>query len=109
MATFLSAQDAVDAALDAQDALEAVRVQNYRPRMRAGVHLGRPRKIGGDYLGVDVNVAARVADAAKADQVLVSDPVLERIDVDGLKVGRPKRLKAGGTPRDLHTVLVSRP
>ena len=108
MATFLSAQDAVDAALDAQDALGAVRVQNYRPRMRAGVRLGRPRKIGGDYLGVDVNVAARVADAAKADQVLVSDPVLERIDVDGLKVGRAKRLKAEGAPRDLHTVRVSR-
>ena len=46
--------------------------------MRAGVHWGRPRKLGGDYLGVDVNIAARVGDAAKADQVLASDPVLPR-------------------------------
>ena len=41
--------------------------------MRAGIHWGSPRKLGGDYLGVDVNIAARVGDAAKADQVLVSD------------------------------------
>ena len=71
---------AVDAALDAQDALPQVEVDGYRPRMRAGVHWGRPRKLGGDYLGVDVNIAARVADAAKADQVLVSDTALERLD-----------------------------
>ncbi len=66
MATFLDAQAALDAALEAQDALEQVEVDGYRPRMRAGIHWGRPRKLGGDYVGVDVNVAARVGDAAKA-------------------------------------------
>jgi adenylate cyclase len=108
MATFLAAQGAVDGALDAHDALASVEVDGYKPRMRAGVHWGRPRKLGGDYLGVDVNVAARVADAAKADQVLVSDAALERIDVDGLSTGRPRRLKADGAPRDLHVIDVSR-
>jgi len=108
MATFLTAQGAVDAALDAHDALAGVEVNGYKPRMRAGIHWGRPRKLGGDYLGVDVNVAARVADAAKADQVLMSDVALERIDVDGLSTGRPKRLKADGAPRDLHVIDVSR-
>jgi adenylate cyclase len=108
MATFLTAQEAVDAALDASDAVASVEVDGYKPRMRAGVHWGRPRKLGGDYLGVDVNVAARVADAAKADQVLVSEAALERIDVDGLSTGRPKRLKADGAPRDLHVIDVSR-
>jgi adenylate cyclase len=108
MATFLSAQAAVDAALEAQDAIKEVEVQGYRPRMRAGVHWGRPRKMGGDYLGVDVNIAARVGDAAKADQVLVSDAVLERVDADGLRTGRPKRLRAQGAPRELQVVRVSR-
>jgi adenylate cyclase len=108
MATFLDAQSAVDAALDAHDALEAVRIDGYRPRMRAGVHWGRPRKIGGDYLGIDVNVAARVADAAKADQVLVSDAVLTRIERSGLRAGRAKRLKADGAPRDLEVVPITR-
>jgi adenylate cyclase len=108
MATFVSVQDAVDAALDAHDALARVTVDGYHPRMRAGVHWGRPRQLGGDYLGVDVNIAARVADAAKADQVLVSDGALSRIDADALIVGRPKRLKAQGAPRDLRVVEVSR-
>ena len=108
MATFLSVQDAVDAALDAGEALMDVSVDGYRPRMRAGVHWGRPRPLGGDYLGVDVNIAARVAEAAKAGQVLVSESALSRIDVEGLTVGRQKRLKARGAPRDLRVMEVSR-
>lgn len=108
MATFLTAQDALDAALDAQEALAAVEVAGYTPRMRAGVHWGRPRRLGGDYLGVDVNIAARVADAAKAEQVAVSDPALARISLDGLQSTRSKRLKAQGAPRDLHYAVLSR-
>jgi class 3 adenylate cyclase len=108
MATFLSVQDTVDAALDAHDALRGVLVHGYQPRMRAGVHWGRPRPLGGDYLGVDVNIAARVADAAKADQVLVSESALLRIDQEALTLGRAKRLKAQGAPRGLRVVEVSR-
>jgi adenylate cyclase len=108
MATFVRVQEAVDAALDAQEALADVEVQGYRPRMRAGVHCGRPRKLGGDYIGVDVNIAARVADAAKANQVLVSEPALSRLELDGLETGKRKRLKADGTPREMYTVAISR-
>jgi adenylate cyclase len=108
MATFLDAGGAVAAALDAQDAVQQIEYEGYRPRMRAGVHWGRPRKLGGDYLGVDVNVAARVADAAKAEQVLISDAILGRLDSDELRTGRVKRLKADGAPRDLHVAQVSR-
>ena len=108
MATFLNGQAAVDAALDAQDAVRDIEVDGYSPRMRAGVHWGRPRKLGGDYLGVDVNVAARVVSAAKADQVLVSGVLLAQIDGDGLRTGRSKRLRADGTPSDLRVVSVTR-
>ncbi len=108
MATFLDAQEAVEAALDAHDALAEVDIGGYRPRMRAGVHWGRPRRLGGDYLGVDVNIAARVGEAAKADEVVVSDQVLERIDLDDIHTARAKRLRADGAPRDLHVVRVSR-
>jgi adenylate cyclase len=108
MATFLSPQAAVDAALDAQHAVAQVEVDGYRPQMRAGVHFGRPRKLGGDYLGVDVNIAARVGAAAKADQVLVSDSALARIDTAALQTGRRKRLRADGAPRDLQVTAVSR-
>ncbi|MFZ0040882.1 MAG: adenylate/guanylate cyclase domain-containing protein [Solirubrobacteraceae bacterium] len=108
MATFLSGQEAVEAALDAQAAVKEIDVDGYQPKMRAGIHWGAPRKLGGDYLGVDVNVAARVADAAKADQVLVSDVLLAKIDLDGLRAGRSKRLRAEGAPRELHVASISR-
>jgi class 3 adenylate cyclase len=108
MATFLTAQAALDAALSAQDAVSVIHVAGYTPELRCGVHFGRPRKLGGDYLGVDVNIAARVADAAKGGQVLVSDPVLQRIRQDGLKLARSKRLRAQGAPRDLYVTAVSR-
>ncbi len=108
MATFLDVQPAVDAALDIQEALQAIELEGYKPRIRAGMHWGRPRKLGGDYLGVDVNIAARVAEAAKADQVLVSDTALPRLRVDNLQLGKRKRLRSEGAPREMHITSVSR-
>jgi adenylate cyclase len=108
MATFLHADQAVAAALDAQEAVQRIELDGYQPRMRAGVHWGRPRKLGGDYLGVDVNIAARVADAAKPNQVLISHAILARIDLAAVRTGKVKRLKAHGAPRDLQVVQVSR-
>jgi adenylate cyclase len=55
-----------------------------------------------------VNIAARVADAAKADQVLVSEGALSRLDPGAVAVGRSRRLKAQGAPRGLRVVEVSR-
>jgi adenylate cyclase len=108
MATLPSAQAGVEAALDAQAGMDNIDVGEHRPRLRAGLHWGCPRKLGGDYLGVDVNIAARVCEAAKADHLLVSEPVLELIELDGLRTGRSKRLRADGAPRGLCVVRVSR-
>jgi adenylate cyclase len=108
MASFSNPRDAVDAALDAQDSVARIEVDGYTPRMRAGVHWGRPRRLGGDYLGIDVNIAARVGDAAKADQVLVSDTALTQIEAADLRIGRQRRLRAEGAPRDMHVATVSR-
>jgi adenylate cyclase len=101
MAVFDHPQPAVEAALEAHNALARIDVDGYQPQMRAGVHHGRPRKLGGDYLGVDVNIAARVADSAKGGQLLVSEPVCEMLDAGLFEVGRPKRLRAEGAPKDL--------
>jgi adenylate cyclase len=108
MASFIDPRAAIDAALDAQESVSKIELDGYRPRMRAGIHWGRPRKLGGDYLGVDVNIAARVGDAAKADQVLVSDMALMQIEAVDLRVGRQRRLRADGAPRDMHVAPVSR-
>ena len=101
MAVFAEPDDAVDAALDAVRAVGAVEVQGHRPRMRAGVHVGRPRRLGGDLFGVDVNVAARVMAAADPGQVLVSEPVAERLDDERLEVRRRRRFRAKGAPKGL--------
>jgi adenylate cyclase len=108
MASFLTVQDAVEAGLDAQDSLATIEVHGYQPRMRAGVHWGRPRRLGGDLLGVDVNIAARVVDAAKPGEMLVSDAAAELLDAEHLRIGRTRRLRAQGAPRDMHVVRVSR-
>jgi adenylate cyclase len=108
MASFTRVPDAIEAALDAHDSLGGITVDGYQPRMRAGVHYGRPRRLGGDLLGVDVNIAARVGDAAKAGELLVSDSALELLDGDGLRRGRTRRLRADGVPRDMLVARVSR-
>ncbi|MFL5315764.1 MAG: adenylate/guanylate cyclase domain-containing protein [Microvirga sp.] len=108
MAAFSDPDAAVEAALTAQEALDEVEVAGHRPRMRAGVHHGRPRSLGGDYLGVDVNVAARVAEGAKAGELLVSEPTCEQLDQERFQAAKPKRLKAEGAPRELRTRAITR-
>ena len=108
MASFATPDSAVEAALSAQEALTDVEVGGYRPKMRAGAHHGRPRNLGGDLLGVDVNVAARVAEGAKADEVLVSEPTCEQLDPERFQAAKPKRLRAEGAPRELRTRAVTR-
>ena len=39
--------------------------------MRVGIHTGRPQRIGSDWLGVDVNIAARVMECASKGGVLI--------------------------------------
>jgi adenylate cyclase len=108
MATFLDPTDAVEAVLDAQGAIAGVEVLGERPRMRAGAHHGLPRRVGRDYLGVDVNVAARVAQAAKADELLVSGTVRDRLDGDRFRIKRKLRFRAKGAPKDLEVFAVAR-
>jgi adenylate cyclase len=79
----------------------------YTPCLRAGLHVGRPRRLGGDYLGVDVNIAARLADEAAGGELLVSDVVLERLDADAFEVKRRRRFKVKGVPRDLAAYSLS--
>lgn len=107
MAAFWDAPDAVAAAFDAAERVAPIEVDGYRPRLRTGVHLGRPRKLGGDYFGVDVNVAARLAEAAKPNEILVSDRVLERL-APGTTEAKKRRFSAKGAPRGMSAYSVSR-
>lgn len=108
MAVFGDAFDGVEAALRIQEGLAAVEVAGHRPQLRAGLHHGHPRSLGGDYLGADVNIAARVSAAAGPGEVLVSDAVLDGIDSSGLEVKRVRGFRAKGAPRKLEVFRVSR-
>ena len=110
MAVFTDPATAVRAVRTALEAVKAVEVDGYTPRMRAGIHTGRPQRIGSDWLGVDVNIAARVMERATRGGLIVSQTTLERIsDEDfealGVSAKRIRRQvftsKADGVPPDL--------
>jgi adenylate cyclase len=108
MAVFGDPRAAVDAALDIQHELDTVEVRGHRPKLRAGLHVGTPQRVGRDFLGTDVNVAARVGAAAGPGELLVSGAVLDAIDQTGLSVKRRRGFRAKGTPADLQVFTVRR-
>jgi len=110
MAVFTEPATAVRATLEALEAVNTVEVEGYTPRMRAGIHTGRPQRIGSDWLGVDVNVAARVMERATRGGLIVSGQTLEKIsaedlDLLGVNTKRIRRQvfapRQSGVPTDL--------
>lgn len=108
MAAFGDPAAAVEAAFETRQGLGGIDVAGHRPRMRFGVHSGKPRRLGGDYFGVDVNVAARVAAAAGGGEVLVSDAVRDRLDPEQIATRRRWRFKHKGTPKGLQAFVAER-
>lgn len=109
MAVFLEPHEAVDGVIAGRERLERVVADGYQPRMRAGLHLGKPRKLGGDYLGVDVNIAARLVEAASGDEILVSESVLSELDPERVAAKRRRWFKAKGAPKDLEAYSLQAP
>lgn len=110
MAVFDDPATAVGAVLTALDAVKTVEVDGHTPLMRAGIHTGRPQRIGSDWLGIDVNVAARIMNRAARGGVVVSNVALEGIsdedfDALGITAKRVRKqlfsTKAPGVPDDL--------
>ncbi len=90
MATFPAPQLAFDAVQEALARIAEVQVAGHRPRLKAALHTGRPKAMGGDYLGVDVNIAARLVEKAGPDEVLVSDTALAGLNPETTSVRRKK-------------------
>jgi adenylate cyclase len=101
MAVFQHPEQAVRAVLELQRTLAGITVQGHTPLVRAGVHVGRPRRIGRDYLGVDVNVAARIVAAAGPGEMLASETACRQMDSSAFTFGRLRRLEAPGAPTEL--------
>jgi adenylate cyclase len=107
MAVFREPAAAVTAALRAGASVGEIDFDGYRPEMRAGVHVGHPKRVGGDYLGIDVNIAARLTEAASGGEVLISEPLCERLEGDAFEL-KKRRFKAKGAPRELAVYRVKR-
>jgi class 3 adenylate cyclase len=110
MAVFPDPITAIRAVRTASSALKLVEVEGYTPAMRVGIHTGRPQRIGSDWLGVDVNVAARVMESAGKGGIHISGPTLEQISEDhldalGVTVKRVRRPvfshRPSGVPTDI--------
>ncbi len=84
MAVFQTPEIAITAVLAANEALKDISVNGYVPKMRIGIHSGKPFKIGSDWLGIDVNIAARVMERAKKGGIMVSGPTLDRLPLGRL-------------------------
>jgi adenylate cyclase len=107
MAVFGDASSATEAAFEACERVAMVNVAGHCPRLRTGIHLGRPRKVGRDYLGVDVNIAARLAESAQPNEILVSSPTLSALDPGSVSATR-REFQARGAPPDLVAHAVRR-
>ena len=111
MAVFASPSDALGAVTAAQKRLQEIEVAGYRPVLRAGMHVGRPERVGDDYFGVDVNIAARVAEAATGGEILATDKVLAELDPDSVKTRRKRMFRAKGVPTEIKvfSIRVAKP
>ena len=110
MAVFEDPTVALRAVLAAKEALKAVEVAGYTPRMRVGIHTGRPQRLAADWLGIDVNIAARVMERATKGGIMVSSSTLDLIsqselDALGIVAKRARKPifahKSAGIPADL--------
>jgi class 3 adenylate cyclase len=71
---FVDAMAALRAAADIQrDLATHAWPDGHEFRVRIGVHTGQAVVAGDDYVGLDVNRAARIANAANGGQTIVSD------------------------------------
>jgi predicted ATPase len=84
---FPSAKEAVAAATEAQQSLQAGPIS-----VRMGLHTGESKLTEEGYVGLDVHRAARIAAAGHGGQVLLSQATRELVDAEVKDLG-PHRLK----------------
>ena len=109
---FKDPSSAVSAAVAVQRSLQAFPwPEGADVRVRIGIHTGAGTLGGDDYVGVDVNVAARIAAAAHGGQILISQAtraLTERTlgeDVEFQDLGE-HHLKGLNRPERLHQVII---
>ncbi len=99
MAAFHTPEGAVGAAVSLGPDLRACKTIDVPLAVRIGVHTGAVVTEKGDLFGTNVAMAARIAAAARGDEVLVSEAVREQVgDVDELRFRRRRAARFKGLP-----------
>ncbi len=112
MAAFRRPRDGLGAALAMLERTAELDMGTGRPALSIGLHLGTPQRVGRDYLGTDVNIAARLAEAAGPGEILASGALIGSVGSDmlaGLLVQRRRDFRAKGTPPGLEVYAISNP
>jgi adenylate cyclase len=97
MIAFADPEQAVRFSADVQRALQGDPERWNAIRIRIGIHMGTSVRRGDDLFGLDVAMAARVADQADGGEILVSEPVRDAIgELHGIEVGDPREVELKG-------------
>lgn len=104
MTVFESARAAIDAAIEIQSAVSSTEL-----KVRIGVHTGDSLRRDGDYYGIAVNKAARIAGIAAGGEIVVSGVTAELSGGQRVRFGpsRTVSLKGLGGTHDILTVEVA--
>src|SRR6266571_3770140 len=94
---FSTAPGALQAAAEALEGLAPGPI-----RVRMGIHTGTPLVAEGDYVGVDVHRAARIAACGHGGQVLISASTVALVGTDGLHDLGEHRLKDLSAPERIY-------
>lgn len=103
LATFAAPEAAVLAGI------ELLEAGSFGLALRAGAHAGPVTPMGGDVVGTVVNLASRVADAARGGESLVTGEVLARVgELPGVRFGSARSAHLKGFPEAVELVPVGR-
>jgi class 3 adenylate cyclase len=83
MASFLSAQKAVDCAIDLQRAFDSAEAAGEKLRIRVGINAGEPIEDEKDLFGSSVILASRTKEKADGGEILVTDVVRQLVSGKG--------------------------
>lgn len=95
LATFDAPARAIRCALSICESVRGLGLE-----IRAGLHTGEIQILDGDIEGISVHIAARVADVAKANEVVVSRTVRDLIAGSGITLSPCGRFELKGVPEE---------
>jgi len=86
---FCAGEDTLAVVRSALKLREAAEHESYFPCIRMGIHRGPVIERGGRLFGAPINLAARLADAARGGQILCSRSIADAVRASGVIEARP--------------------